>query len=73
MDRLNHKGYIIKSCTHQLSDDGRWAIDIDIEHEDIVTNFSAGDTFETKEEAATHCLNFGQQIIDGNVPGCVAP
>ncbi len=52
-------------------------MDITIErHEgDRVTElpFSAANLFDTEEAADEHGINFGRQIIDGQVPGCTAP
>jgi hypothetical protein len=77
MDRLTYEGYVIEATPHQLADDGRWTLNFNIErHEDDHTKvrpFSASNTFETRAEALRHCLNFGRQIIDGQVVSCVAP
>lgn len=77
MARAEYQGYVIDARPHQLADDGRWTINIEIErhHGDGIesTAYSAANTFETKEEAIGHGLNFGRQIIDGKVNGCVAP
>ncbi len=34
-----------------------------------IRKFFGADTFATREEAAAHGFNFGQQIIDGKVEG----
>lgn len=77
MSRAEYQGYVIDARPHQLADDGRWTVNIEIErhHSDGIESrgYSAANTFETKEEAIGHCLNFGRQIIDGKVDGCVAP
>jgi len=68
---------VIDASPHQLADNGRWTTDVTIERHDgasvTTCQFSASRTFETKEEAIRHCINFGRQIIDGQVAGCVAP
>ena len=77
MTRAEYQGFVIDARPHQLVDDGRWSLAISIERHhgdgDTVLSYSAADTFETKEEAIDYCLNFGRQIIDGKVDGCVAP
>lgn len=75
--RVGYKGYIIEAHPHQLADGGRWTSNIAIErHEaDQVTEqpFSAANLFAIGEEAVQHCINFGRQIIEGQVAGCTAP
>lgn len=77
MDRVQYKGYVIEAAPHQLADDNRWTVNVNIERHDDkgvdVRPFSASNTFETREEAIQHCLNFGRQIVDGQVSGCTAP
>jgi len=77
MIRERYKGYVIEANPHQLADDSRWTLDINIErHEDDgvkVHPYFGASTLETKEEAIQHGLNFGRQIIDGTVAGCAAP
>lgn len=77
MSRETYNEYVIEAAPHQLADDDRWTLNINIErHEDDridVRPYSASNTFETKDEAIQHCINFGHQIVDGKVAGCVAP
>lgn len=77
MERVEYKGYVIEANPHELADDGRWTTNIAIERHDdegvMAHQFSAANTFASKEEATAHCINFGRQIIDGQVPGCQAP
>lgn len=74
MDTISYKGYQIHASPYQLADSGRWKIDIHVAvergSETIWRKFSTGNTFETRQEAIEHCLNFGKQIIDGQVPEC---
>jgi hypothetical protein len=68
---------VIEAEPHQLADDGRWTLNVNIERlEDDgieACPYSAANTFETKEEAIQHGIHFGRQIVDGTVAGCVAP
>jgi hypothetical protein len=77
MERVQYKGHVIQARPFQLADSGRWSLDITIERdtgdEVIVRPFSASNEFENRDEAVRHCINFGRQIIDGEVPGCAAP
>jgi hypothetical protein len=77
MRRVTYKGYTIEARPHQLADDSRWTLNITISRDDgeqlIEQTFSAANLFATEEEAVQHCLNFGRQIVDGQVAGCTAP
>lgn len=74
MDVVLYKGFEIKASPHQLADSGAWSLNIYIaNHAPGVTRergFSTSDTFASREEAVRHCLDFGRQIIDGEVVGC---
>ena len=74
MDTITYKGFEIKPTPMQLRDSGKWTMDLAIlrHRGNRVTErqFSAGNTFETKEEAILHCFNFGKQIIDGKSENC---
>jgi hypothetical protein len=39
-------------------------------HSHVERQFSAGNTFKTEEEAVSHCINFGKNIIDGQSSSC---
>ena len=77
MDRVQYSGYVIDARTHQLADDNRWSLDISIEHHTDervqVQTYGAVNTFETRDEAVQHCIDYGRKIIDGKVAGCTAP
>jgi hypothetical protein len=77
MERSDYKGYIIEARPQQLVDDGRWTMDVNIERHDgervNLRGYSADNSFETRDDAIRHCINFGRQIIDGEVAGFVAP
>lgn len=74
MDVVAYKEFEIKASPHQLAESGEWSLNIYITHhkggETLEKNFSAANTFKTREEAISHCYNFGRQIIDGQAPGC---
>jgi hypothetical protein len=77
MDKAVYEGYTLNARPHQLADNGRWTTDIEIWRDDgntlTVVPYSAANSYESKEAATWHSLNFGRQIIDGEVPGCSAP
>ena len=77
MRRVTYKGYVIEAHPHQLADDSRWTLNVTLSRHDgeqlIEQSFSAANLFDTEEEAMQHCINFGRQIIDGQVAGCTAP
>ena len=72
-NRLEYGGFIILALPYQLGDDNRWTLNIQIElhtGDRVVSRpFSTLDTFETREEAVSHGLQFGRRIIDGSEPG----
>lgn len=74
MDSVPYKGYLIQAAPYQLADSSEWTINISIWHDTgtaiNIHNFSAANTFKTKEEAIQHCINFGRQIIDGKFENC---
>jgi hypothetical protein len=74
MDVMKYKEFEIKASPYQLAESGYWSLNIYITHhkggETLEKNFSAAKTFKTRDEAVTHCLNFGRKIIDGEVQGC---
>ena len=71
---IQYKDFIIQATPYQLADSGKWAMQVYIRRDtgDSVRSrpFSAANTFDTKDEATVHCINFGKQIIDGQVAGC---
>jgi len=74
MDVVAYKEFEIKASPQQLAESGEWSLNIYITHhkggETLEKNFSATNTFKTRDEAISHCHNFGRQVIDGQVPGC---
>jgi len=70
MDVFPYNGYEIHAAPYQLADTGEWTINIYIfrDHGSRLRSrqFSAGNCFESRDEAVAHCFNFGKQIIDGN-------
>lgn len=69
-----YKGYEIRPTPEFLTESEEWSSNLHIlihkENEVVDRQFSAADTYKSKEEAIEHCINFGRQIIDGNVNGC---
>ena len=74
MTKLHYKGFEIAATPYQLKENWHWTIHINIwkhsGYKSIEREFSAANTFEKKEDAIKHCLNFGKQIIDGQLKGC---
>jgi hypothetical protein len=72
MDKMSYNGYEIMAVPYQLADSGEWAVNIIMHHSDQVASrqFSASNTFKTRQEAIQHCFAFGQQIIDGKSENC---
>lgn len=74
MSEIQYNGYTIRPHPEQLVKNGKWTVNISIEkhRSGSVSNrqFSASNTFPTKEEATEHCLNFEKQVIAGQVKNC---
>lgn len=64
-----YKGYKIESLPYQLADSKEWAINIyiwlDKDGNLISRNFTAKNTYSSREEAIKNCIIFGRKIIDG--------
>lgn len=71
MDFIEYKGYRINACPKQLVKSEEWTVSIVIEthHGNHVNtrNFSASNTFATREEGIKHCFEFGRRIIDNKI------
>ncbi len=74
IDSVFYKGYRIQAAPYKLTDSGEFKVNISIWRDTgssvNIRNFSAANTFKTKEEAIAHCINFGQQIINGEFENC---
>lgn len=74
MDVVQYKGFEIQASPYQLADSGEWKVNLRIfrhrESESRSRNFSAGNSYKTREEAIAHCFQYGKQIIDGQSANC---
>ncbi len=74
VNRIPYKDYLVQATPYKLADSGEWTINISIWHDTgsqvNIRNFSAANTFKTKEVAIQHCINFGRQVIDGKFKNC---
>ena len=68
-----YKNYTIRSTPLQLHDSMQWTLSIVIEWErdGQVTGrqFSPPSLYQTEAEADLHGFNYGQRIIEGQIPG----
>ncbi len=73
MDNITYKGLTIRALPFHLKGD-KWntylVIRVERYEKTAHRQFSAPETFRTREEAVAHCLRFGMDIIDGKVEGC---
>ncbi len=69
-----YKEFEIRPTPYQLLESKEWTIKILIvKHTGdavVMRDFSASNSFPTKEEAVAACFDFGSRIIDGEVEGC---
>lgn len=74
MDSAPYKGYLIQAAPYQLADSGEFTININILHDTGTAvnsrNFGASNAFKTEQEAIRHCMEFGRQVIDGEIENC---
>ena len=72
MDGILYKDFIIETAPELH--DGKWSTNVWIRiHRDKGPSgrgFKTRNTFPTREDAVTHCFQFGKDIIDGKVEGC---
>ena len=70
---VSYKGYIILPVPRHLADLGLWEVNLYISlsatYGAVTRQFFTLDTYRTEEEAVAHCITYGQQIIDGKIPG----
>ena len=74
MDIIQYKGYDIQAAPLQLADNRQWQINIQIlrhsERETVSGNFSAGDSYATRDDAVKTVSNLGGKSSTGNLPIC---
>lgn len=67
-----YRGYLIFPTPKQLREMGEWTLEIQICRDRGSTInaqlFTAANTFETRDRAVAAGVQFGQRIIDGEVP-----
>ncbi len=72
MDDIIYKGYTIECDLQELAD-GRWSFETiiykDKSYGVVDKIFPAESIYKTKEEAIKNCINFGKQIVDGEIDG----
>jgi hypothetical protein len=71
---IQYKDFTIEAAPYQLADSGKWAMQVYIRRHiggSVKSKpFYTGITFDTKEEATRHCVEFAKNIIDGRYPNC---
>jgi hypothetical protein len=74
MEEIPYKGYLIEATPDQLADLMKWTLHLYIFRHSgggvRSKDFSARNIFDTEEEAAAACVDFGKRIIDGEIEGC---
>jgi len=71
-DQVSYKGYQIMVMSFQLIRLGQWEFKVIIFGKGgyFSKHFLSPHTFKTEEEALQGCLEYGKQIVDGEVAGC---
>ena len=74
MNETTYKGFTIEAVPTGSPQDGTWNTKVSIgfypETGPKGRDFTSLETFPTEKEAIAYCLQFGRDIIDGNVEGC---
>ena len=69
MDVVEYNGFEIQATPYQLADNSEWQVNLHIVRhrgsQSRSRNFSAADSYKTREEAVTHCFHLEKQIVDG--------
>lgn len=70
---VTYKGYTIQPALRQLPDTGQWELNVFIswqaDEEEESHHFYSIGRYATEDEAMTQCIAYGQQIVDGKIPG----
>lgn len=70
---VTYKGFTIQPALRQLVDTGQWELNVFIswatEDDEDCRHFVKTGRYATEDEATTQCITYGQQIVDGQVPG----
>ena len=70
---ISYKGFTIQPAPRQLVDTGQWELNVFIswatEDEEDSRHFVKTSRSATSEEATAQCIAYGQQIVDGQIPG----
>ncbi len=70
---VTYKGYTIQPAPRPLIDTGQWELNVFIswstEDDEDSRHFVKTGRYASEEEATAECITYGQQIVDGKVPG----
>ena len=70
---VTYKGYTLQPALRQLPDTGQWELNVFIswqaDEEEESRHFYSTSRYATEDEAMTQCIAYGQQIVDGKIPG----
>lgn len=70
---VTYKGYTIQPALRPLVDTGQWELNVFISwttgDEEDSRHFVKTGRYTTEDEATAQCIAYGQQIIDGKIPG----
>lgn len=66
-----YNGVRIEAVPNQLADGSAWTTEVNISVDTggstTVMRYSAGNQWPSKEEAISHCIEFGKRIVDGEL------
>jgi len=70
---VTYKGYTIQPAPRLLVDTGQWELNVFIswptDDEEDSRHFVSTGRYATEDEATAQCIAYGQQIVDGKIPG----
>lgn len=73
-EQITYEDYTVEAETSRVEDSARWAAVLTISRgsgrgkESWIV--SAGDVYESREEALERCFSFAREIIDREMKGC---
>jgi hypothetical protein len=67
---VRHKGFRLTARPYQLHATGLWTVEVEIRRKGQMRAFSGDARYLTESEATAQSLEFGRQIVAGEVRGC---
>lgn len=73
MDTVRYRGCRIAPLPYQLHRSGRWTVDLEVWRGSRRVPYALREFYATEREATKRCVQVGQRIVDGRMPGVALP